>query len=291
MKIFHHNDNDGYLSAFWVWREFKNDENIQLYEMDYEKEFPFECIEKDEEVYIVDYSIFPEDMKKLLSITPNVTWIDHHQSAIKRYEGFPIEIRGVRYNGVAACLLTYCYLKHMTDHGKGKIKPFRPTMGAKAPRFTKLIADYDVWTFFYGEETNEFQIGLSVMDRNPTSEIWEDLLADWDGTYLDDICIDGAIMLKYRNKFTNEYCKSKSYECEFEGYNCLCLNVGMGGSEYFDNVEKEYDMYILYSFNGKNWNYSLRSNKVNVADIAMKYGGGGHSGAAGFVNDELLLIP
>lgn len=291
MKIFHHNDNDGYCSAYWVLKKAKTMEDIQLYEMDYEKEFPFNEIEKDEEIYIVDYSILPEDMLKLLEITPNVTWIDHHQSAIKRYDDFPTDIRGIRYDGIAACLLTWCYLTHMTDGGKGDVEEFNPSMGSDAPMFTKLIADYDVWTFLYGETTKEFQIGLSVEDRNPTSELWDDLYDDWSEEYLSDICDDGAIMLKYRDSFAKEYCESKSYECKFEGFNCLCLNVGLGGSEYFENVDKEYDMYILYSFNGKNWNYSLRSDTVNVADVAMKYEGGGHPGAAGFVSDKLLLIP
>lgn len=291
MKIFHHNDNDGYCSAYWVLKKAKTTEEIQLYEMDYEKEFPFDEIEKDEEIYIVDYSILPEDMSKLLEITPNVTWIDHHQSAIKRYNDFPADIRGIRYDGIAACLLTWCYLTHMTDGGTGDIKEFNPSMGSNAPMFTKLIADYDVWTFLYGETTKEFQIGLSVEDRNPTSELWDDLYDDWNEEYLSDICDDGEVMLKYRDNFAKEYCDSKSYQCKFEGYNCLCLNIGLGGSEYFENVDNEYDMYILYSFNGKNWNYSLRSDTVNVADVAMKYGGGGHPGAAGFVSDMLLLIP
>lgn len=124
--------------------------------MDYGREFPFDKIKKNETVYIVDYSIEPSEMDKLLEITPNVTWIDHHISAIKKYKNYDKEIRGIRYDGVAGCMLTYCYLKHMTDRGDGDIKPFEESMTEDAPMFTKLIADYDVWTFKYGHLTKEF---------------------------------------------------------------------------------------------------------------------------------------
>ena len=53
--------------------------------------------------------------------------------------------------------------------------------------------------------------------------------------------------------------------------------------------EEEYDMFIGFSYNGKSWNYSLRSTKVDCSQIAMKYGGGGHKGASGFSTDELIL--
>lgn len=292
MKIFHHNDNDGYCSAFWVLKKVKTEEQIKLYEMNYDEEFPFDEIKKDEEVYIVDYSIFPEEMTKLLEITSNVTWVDHHQSAIKRYKNYPYEIRGIRHDGLAACILTYCYLTQMTDGGKGNIKKFDYSMTYDAPRFTKLIADYDVWTFVYGDATKEFEIAMSTKNRKPTDEIWEDLYNDWDGSLVDDMQNDGAIMLEYRDSFAQSYCDSNSYECEFEGYRCLCLNVSLGGSEYFDHVDNSnYNMFILFSFDGNKWWYSLRSKTVNVADIAMKYRGGGHVSAAGFSSNKLLLIP
>ena len=48
-------------------------------------------------------------------------------------------------------------------------------------------------------------------------------------------------------------------------------------------------MFIGCSYNGKSWNYSLRSEKVNCSEIAMKYGGGGHKGASAFSSNKFLL--
>ena len=62
------------------------------------------------------------------------------------------------------------------------------------------------------------------------------------------------------------------------------------GSDDFTSIDiDKYDMLIGFSFDGENWKYSLRSNKINCAAIAEKYGGGGHVGAAGFRDEKLLL--
>lgn len=107
MKVFYHNDADGECAGFWVKELAYAKEYIGYIEMDYGREFLFDKIKKNETVYIVDYSIEPSEMDKLLGITPNVTWIDHHISAIKKYENYDKEIRGVRYDGVAGCITAH----------------------------------------------------------------------------------------------------------------------------------------------------------------------------------------
>ena len=51
-------------------------------------------------------------------------------------------------------------------------------------------------------------------------------------------------------------------------------------------------MFIGFSFNGNMWEYQLRSaeqDKVNVCELAVKYGGGGHPNAAGFRSEKYVL--
>ena len=127
MKCFYHNDADGKCSGFWVNFAVKLSNDYQdnsFIEMTYAKPFPMTSIRKDEQIYIVDFSISPDEMRQLLKITKNVTWIDHHKTAIEKYQDFEHEIRGIRYDGIAACMLTYCYIKHMTSNGEGDIEPF-----------------------------------------------------------------------------------------------------------------------------------------------------------------------
>lgn len=300
MKVFYHIDNDGKCAAFWVRELAKHtdDYDITYHSINYGMDFPFDDINKNEQVFIVDYSILPEEMDRLLNITNDVVWIDHHQSAIKKYEGYDKEIKGVRYDGVAGCMLTYCYLKHMNPAvlpwgmNKRKPIPFNISMTNDAPMFTKLIADYDVWTFEYGEASKQFALGLEMEDNDPESELWYGLLYTGEyGKPLERIKEYGKVIIEYKRFWLENYCKHKGFEVEFEGYKCFALNLAMVSSDDFESVNDKYDMMIGFSYDGVTWTYSLRSTKVNCADIAMKYGGGGHVGAASFSSKELLLAP
>lgn len=299
MKCFYHIDEDGKCSAFWVNKLARHYDGYEkkFIPINYGVEFPFETIQPDEQVYIVDYSIFPEEMEKLLKITSDITWIDHHASAIKRYDNFPHNIKGIRYDGIAGCMLTYCYLKHMVklDQNNESVAcvPFDISMTEDAPMFTKYIADFDVWKFEYGDDTRAFEMGMQLYDLDPIAEgkdnIFEAMLIF--GCEVEcNVVSRGRDLLIYRDNWAKEYCGHVGFETNFEGYKCFAINLAMISSDHFNSIEQDkYDMFIGFSYNGKVWNYSLRSTKVDCSQIAMKYGGGGHKGAAGFSTDSLLL--
>lgn len=48
---------------------------------------------------------------------------------------------------------------------------------------------------------------------------------------------------------------------------------------------------LLTTVEARRWSYSLRAanDDVDVSKIAVKYGGGGHKGAAGFASDKYVL--
>lgn len=289
MKCLYHVDNDGKCAGYWVKTLAKHydDYEKEFIPINYGIEFPFDTIKENEQIYIVDYSIFPEEMDKLLDITKDVIWIDHHASAIKRYENYPHDIKGLRYDGIAGCMLTYCYLKHMTDGGTGNEKEFTPSMTKDAPMFTKYIADYDVWTFEFGDDTKKFSLGSHLYDLTPTSHAWEYFRFH---PSCSEIIKQGEVIIRYNDNWAKNYCEHKGFETEFEGYKCFALNLAMVSSDHFKSIDqKDYDMFIGFSYDGNLWTYSLRSNKVNCSEIAMKYGGGGHKGAAGFSTKELII--
>lgn len=299
MKVFYHIDNDGKCAGFWVHQMIRPDQyGKECIPINYDIPFPFEKINHDEKVYIVDYSILPEEMDQLLEITSDVVWIDHHKTAIERYKDYNKPIRGVRYDGVAGCMLTFCYLHFMTNVDGREILPFELDMVKYAPLFTKLIADYDVWTFEYGDQTREFEKGFSLYPHEPTDRIWTDL---FDQFYFADgelgknsltrkIAENGRLLIKYRKSLMTAYCKSKGFEAMLNGHKCFAVNMAMMSSDDFiiDNSD-EYDLFVGFSFNGKTWNYSLRSTKIDCSEIAKKYGGGGHVGAAGCNTKDFIL--
>lgn len=295
MKCFYHIDEDGKCAAFWVNKLAKHYDGYEkeFIPINYGMDFPFDTIHQEEQIYIVDFSILPEQMEQLLKVTENITWIDHHISAIRRYDNFSHAIKGIRYDGIAGCMLTYCYLKHMIkieqNNGSVTCVPFNITMTEDAPMFTKYIADFDIWKFDYGEDTKAFEMGLQLYENlEPESPTWESFYND--DCVCNDTINDGKLLLIYRDNWAKEYCECCGFETEFEGYKCFAMNLAMISSDHFKSVnEEEYDMFIGFSYNGKSWNYSLRSTKVDCSQIAMKYGGGGHKGAAGFSSDKLLV--
>ena len=70
-----------------------------------------------------------------------------------------------------------------------------------------------------------------------------------------------------------EYCESKGFETEFEGYKVYAMNVGLAGSDWFKSVDDDsYDILMPFSFNGRNgtWTYSMYSKTVDVSNIAKE---------------------
>ena len=112
MKCFYHNDPDGWCSAYWVRKHCEKEgiafTEADFIEMNYDRPFPWNVLQPDEQVFMVDFSLDdPEDMRQL-ALQTNLTWIDHHISAIVKM-GKYCKIPGIRYDGIAACMLTWAY--------------------------------------------------------------------------------------------------------------------------------------------------------------------------------------
>lgn len=287
MKCFYHDDMDGRCAAFWV-RDFAGMEGAEYIAMDYKNPFPMHTIEPDEDVYIVDYSISPECMDELLDITSSVIWIDHHKTAIEQYKNYNQQaIKGIRFDGIAACLLTYTYFvtNQMIRDGRDPWSTER--IAQTAPPFAQLIGDRDVWAWKFGDRTRFFHAGMLAECTHPCSKIWEHA---WE--HVDDIVAQGEIVERYRQQTDKEYVGSFGYFTSFEGHDAFACNKGMASSQLFDNAGViAPPLLITYVWNKDQWTVSLYSTEVDVSEMAKKYGGGGHKGAAGFQCQELPFNP
>lgn len=279
MKCYYHNDADGRCAGAIVFLSLENQKDdgygIDFIEVDYKDKIDVSAIKPNERIIIVDFSFTLEVMDMVLGVTKDVTWIDHHKTA-EHYK-YGCEIKGIRdfsNKGDAGCELAWRY--------------FRGT--EKMPDAVKLIGDRDSWNWQYGTRTAEFNEGLKLYPHCPTDRIWEELLNSNTGeSHVDFICNKGETCLSYRDSFCNDYLKSFGFETKFEGYKCLVLGLYHFGSEAFGKKFKEYDICISFGFDGEKYSVGLYSEKVDVGEIAKKYGGGGHKGAAGFISKEFLF--
>lgn len=278
MKIFHHNDADGRCSAalIYMYSFYRDPGLVECIEMDYATEFPIDKIEKDEIVYIVDYSIDPSMMEKLIVITHNIVWIDHHKSAIEKYETWPNimpAIGGLRIKeGASACKLVWQYL----------------CPGKLVPLMVRIIDDWDIWKHEY-PFTKPFITAFNA--RGPYTHpknhsFWSRIN---DENYIEKMVQDGIKMIEFRDGWAEEVIKHVGFKCTVGGLRVFAVNIPHANSEYFKSLDKaEYDAFMpfYYDPNKMLWTYSMYSvsEGTDVGAICAKYGGGGHKNAAGFTS-------
>lgn len=272
MKCFYHEDNDGKCAGAIVKRKYPECECIPI---NYGHEFPFNKIKPEENIYIVDYSIEPDEMKYLLELASQVVWIDHHKTAIEKYGSWGQDIFGVRKDGISGCELTWRHL-------------FPDEL---IPEIVILIGDRDIWKWEYGDRTKYTHLGLGLLDLKPESLNWVDLFKS-DPIQMEQILSAGKTISLYKEQSNKNYFDSYAYQAEFAGYDCIAMNKGACGSEAFGNAIKEYDICISYGHFGNYFTVSLYSEKVDVSEIAKTFEykgkrGGGHKGAAGFQCENL----
>jgi oligoribonuclease NrnB/cAMP/cGMP phosphodiesterase (DHH superfamily) len=242
-------------------------------EMDYSKDFPFDIIAKEETVYIVDYSISPEEMTRLYLITNNVIWCDHHKTAIAKYEDYPRDIDGLRNINHSGCELTWLYMNDSCA----------PEM---IPEPIRYIGDKDTWQWKYKPTSEYFCDGLESLDLHPLNAlVWDAIFSD-----PERVIKLGRFFLSYKTQRNKEYLEAFGYKAKFEGFDALAINIGKVGSEVFESLDMMPTIGIMYVHTGDTYHVSLRSEIVDVSDLALKYGGGGHAGAAGFECVELPWV-
>ena len=168
----------------------------------------------------------------------------------------------------------------MTDGGTGEVFDFNPEMTERAPLFTILIDDWDVWRLQYGSMTKDFQLGFNSYNFEPTSDEWKKFSGNTN-SHEHKLIEEGIIINRYRAEWAKNY-MAYGFELEFEGKKTFAINLGLCNSEYFKSLETSYDMLMPFVYDGKKFNVSLYSTKIDVSKIAKKYGGGGHAGASGF---------
>jgi oligoribonuclease NrnB/cAMP/cGMP phosphodiesterase (DHH superfamily) len=313
MKCFYHVDQDGIVSGFYVRKACEQRglafEPEDFRKINYGMKFPFHDIKQDEFVFIVDYSIEPEEMWQLLSITKNVFWIDHHQSTIETYKDFKCDVKGIRITGegISGANLTWLYFKYMCDEDWEQIEradekyvmSLLREFSKNTPQLAKYTALWD--TFSWSKKSEEyvkaFHYAFESYDFDALSPLLNTLNGD-EGIYeavkfIDDMIKDGLSIIEYLAANAEQYLRAYGFETTFERYKVYAINRALINSDFFESIDgSKYDMFIGFSFNGNMWEYQLRSaeqDKVNVCELAVKYGGGGHPNAAGFRSEKYVL--
>jgi len=262
----HHNDADGYCSGAIV-KYFEKD--VTTVSMNYGYDIPWKKIKEAKKVYMVDFGLQPfSEMIKLSEMKgDNLIWIDHHKTSIEDMEKSGRSFKGLQIIGQAGCELTWQYFTE-----------------DRMPLIVRLIGRYDVWDLEYSPFLFDLQAGLKYVDVDADDdEFWQRHFRSNQET--DELIKKGEICNKYQQNLYNSYVNSHSFSMSWEGYNFLVCNALNVNSKLFDiKFDKtKYDAVMAFGYTNKKWSISMYTDKsgIDVGSLAKKYGGGGHTGAAG----------
>lgn len=281
MKCFYHKvDHDGQASAFLIKQKYPE---MELIGINYGDKFPEDQILPEESIFMVDFTLQPfSEMIRIVDMVHEkggeFYWIDHHISAINAYrlalsKNEIGEIKGIQNISDAACILTWGYLYGVEE----------------APKFIQLMANYDTWKHERSDDILPFHYGLRAQDTPPeNTELWESF---FDDETVKNICNQGQVVLDYIKTENRQYAKGAAFETKIAGCTAIAINRMMVNSKIFESIEdvETYEVQILFGWQKVRWKCQLFSlgGQVDVSKIAVKYGGGGHAGAAGFQTEKL----
>jgi len=297
---------------------------------DYSKEFNFDQVQPGDTVYIVDLSLTPEKLERVIELTRvkkvKVVWIDHHRTSsdaligkgltdsLSGISGLVITDTLIKVNGsiryehsgfglppLCGAALTWLYFHDY--HNPGSIIELGSAIMYAIPRYIQLVNDYDTWqvkedgvTFMLDPDTTYFKCGFDSIEAPypPLSNELHDLFNDHQTNHsaIIDLLDRGKLLRTHIMRGHRSYFERFAYESSFEGYTAITVN-SKSNSWIVGRTYPLYQLVIVYAFDGSQYECSIFSidKSIDCSAIAKKYGGGGHRGAAGFIVDELPFKP
>lgn len=289
MKCFYHSaDLDGQCSGAIVKHFYPE---CQLIGINHGQPFPWDIIENNEPVFVVDFSLQPfEDMIRLANMA-TLVWIEHHKTAIDESIARHVEkaIPGLRAVGKAGCELTWEYIQNFVMRDKPDKDP--------VPLAVKLLGRYDVWDL-KDPMVMPFQYGMRTYNTDPNDQgFWAPFfeVEEFPCMTIDGIIWKGQAILDYIGQYNAKYIAAAAHTVMLDGLKCLAVNKLLANSQLFESAwdRNKYDAMLAFAWRGKSWTVSLYSDRedIDVGEICRKRGGGGHKGAAGFQCDSLPFMP
>ena len=271
--IFHYPCQDGLASA-WITKyyHYQHCKDIEIYPIQHGHTIDLERL-INKKVIFCDYSPSLEILNEIEKVTSKITILDHHISAQKALENKPYAIFDMKKSGAG---LTWDYF-----------------MFGPAPKFIQMIEDRDLWKWKI-INSREFTAGFSTVCSTVGLHDFYELFRLFDELYNNNSKLDfylelGNIINKSNLlKSENIVAKHVNKINNYNGYNVCIVNCHSELASDVGNMlvtKYNVDFAVLWTyFHPKEEYYiSLRANnKVDVSEIAKRFGGGGHANASGF---------
>lgn len=209
---------------------------------------------------------------------------DHHESTVKNFEGeLPVEI----HYDIAQCGATLAW------------NYFFPKKAL--PLVLQYILARDTWRFdLFGsdriDETKAICLALyealqpnyhDITEKQPKIDAWLPFMKGSTRSEVDwfDRMLEYSRILSTHQEIELRPLKKSAVQVKFAGYQVTICNSPVEVSDLGNQLalETKCDFALIWRCSGTTIYISLRSiGDFNVADVATKYGGGGHKNAAAF---------
>ncbi len=271
--IYHDPCRDGFGAAFAAWKKFGD--SASYIGMRTQMEPPENL--SDKEVYILDYSFDKDTLQRLVDTNKSVVVIDHHQSAREAVESFPGNIFDNDHSGA---VLSWQY--------------FHPD--TPVPELLKQVEDHDLWTFEL-PDNREYNTAIGLYPQ--TFRAWNLMVEKLsDPKERAGFVAKGRLVAKFEDKLVKNMLEYKE-RVRFEGHEVWAINAERTYRSILGNRLAGFNLQdgqtpigiVYYRFGGA-VHVSLRSHgDTDVAEIAQKYGGGGHKNAASIRVKSFAELP
>lgn len=262
---FHNDDLDGWASSAVVLKKYPNAEFCGY---NYEEKLPkLNLVQGYDIVFMVDCSCSIAEMNFLDTYNKKFIWIDHHAKKIWEI------LKKIKPDGLldeknkhSACVLTWKYL-----YPKKRI-----------PLVLRYIEDVDLWKFEL-PHSNEINMTLNIETKENRGNLAS--MLTWMTSWVEVFLRNGLIYSRMQRDQIDFLLKTMKV-INFHGYKTGVVNSPLHTSFVGHRIlEKnpQIQVALIWYCYGDDILCSLRSRgNISVADIASKYGGGGHKPASGF---------
>lgn len=258
--LYHYPCLDGFTAA-WAAKKFFGDE-AEYIPADYSGKVNVDLSNK--EVYFVDYSFKRPRMMEVARVAKRVIVLDHHKSAIEDlaelYEQGVIE--GVFDLHRSGAGITWDYF--FSDLNR--------------PPMVDYVEDRDLWRYAL---PNSREVNYALFSHEYNFDTWDQLAE----TPINTLIAEGIAIWRKHMKDVQEL-SQQSRLMSIGGHVVPVVNVNYTYGSEVGNILAQGQKFAGYYWIGNDggYNFGLRSTDdgLDVSEIAIRYGGGGHRNAAGF---------
>lgn len=265
--LYHKNCTDG-LGAALAVREWLTEKNI-LHNAE------FQTVQYGDkapnvtglDVFIVDFSFSRDDLLRMNDQAKSLVVIDHHKTAQAELDDLDFCIFDI---DKAGCILTWEYLFPDTS----------------PPELFFYLQDRDLWQWKLPQSQ---EVSAALRSYKPFFDVWQEFMTP---ASIKKLKAEGAAIVRYQQRHIEMVLAQKMEYINIGGYKVPCANSTHLISELGNEMAKGQPFAALYFDTDDKRVFSLRSTDegIDVAEIAKKYGGGGHRNAAGFTINKPRIL-